>query len=99
MKHIIIIFIVFLMSTMGFAQTVTRNGDTFKVEQTSKSTENAITKFTWIDNKGISYPVYKSSRNSFYIIKISKKSGKEYKQYLPKDIQDQMAKELGIEKK
>lgn len=38
--------------------------------------------------KDVIYPVYKSKRGSYYIERTSKKSGKEYKQYLPKEITD-----------
>lgn len=33
------------------------------------------------------YKVYKSRKGAFYIWKVSKKSNKQYKYYLPKDIQ------------
>jgi len=32
--------------------------------------------------KGVKYPVYEGSKGGLYIIRTSKKSGKEYKQYL-----------------
>lgn len=40
----------------------------------------------------IKYPVFKSKSGAFYIWKISKKTGKKYKYYLPKDIQIQMGR-------
>ena len=40
----------------------------------------------------IKYPVFKSKSGSFYIWKTSKKTGKKYKYYLPKDIQIQMGR-------
>ena len=39
------------------------------------------------------YNVYKSKSGAFYIWKISKKTGKKYKYYLPKNIQKQMGRE------
>lgn len=41
----------------------------------------------------VKYPVFKSKSGAFYIWKTSKKTGKKYKYYLPKDIQVQMGRE------
>ena len=41
----------------------------------------------------IKYPVFKSKSGAFYIWKTSKKTGKKYKYYLPKEIQKQMGRE------
>ena len=38
------------------------------------------------------YKVYKSRNNAFYIWKVSKRSGKHYKNYLPKEIQIKMGR-------
>lgn len=40
----------------------------------------------------VKYPVFKSKSGAFYIWKTSKKTGKKYKYYLPKDIQVQMGR-------
>ena len=40
----------------------------------------------------IKYPVFKSKSGAFYIWKTSKKTGKKYKYYLPKEIQIQMGR-------
>ena len=39
------------------------------------------------------YDVYKSKSGAFYIWKVSKKTGKPYKYYLPKDIQIRMGRQ------
>ena len=54
------------------------------------------TKFTWEDKEGNKYPIYITKRGACYIIKVSKKTNKEYKQYLPKEIQAQIKKELKL---
>lgn len=41
------------------------------------------TKYTWKDKKGNEYPIYLSKNGKAYIIRVSKNTGKEYKQYLP----------------
>lgn len=52
--------------------------DTLKAE---KKTKDVKTKLT-LKKKGKTYPVYKSKRGAYYIIRISKKTNKAYKQYL-----------------
>ena len=80
------------------AQSVKRKGTTFVVTSSRKSTEPTKTKFTWKVGD-TEYPIYISSTGSCYIIKVSKKTGKEYKQYLPKEVCAEIAKETGIEYK
>lgn len=42
--------------------------------------------------QGIRYPVCKGKSGAFYIWKTSKKTGKKYKYYLPKEIQIRMGR-------
>lgn len=66
------------------SQNVERQGNTF-VQKKSKKETGAFTKTSYVytDTKGNSYPVYLSSTGKAYIVKVSKKTGKEYKQYIP----------------
>ena len=82
------------------AQTYTRSGNTF-ISSTGErvKTEPVKTKFTWKDRKGKEYPVYISKTGSCFVIKVSAKTGKEYKNYLGPEISQQICKELGIEYK
>ena len=41
------------------------------------------TEYIYTDNKGNSYPVWLSAKGKAFIIKVSKKTGKEYRQYVP----------------
>ena len=83
-----------------YAQSVERNGKTFtQVAASNKSSEPTKTEYTWKDSKGVEYPIYIGKSGACFVIKVSKKTGKEYKQYLPKDVSAQIAKELGIEYK
>ena len=75
---------------------VKREGNTFKVEQTSKASDTQ-TKYTWEDKDGNKYPIYITKKCACYIIKVSKKTDKEYKYYLPKNIQETIRKELNIQ--
>lgn len=56
------------------------------VEYIDSTTNDTYT----IKNK--KYNVYKSKSGAFYIWKISSKTNKKYKYYLPKDIQKQMGR-------
>ena len=90
-----IIYILLALFSININAEVKRVNDTFKVENTTKESDTK-TKFTWEDKQGNKYPIYITKRDSCYIVRISKKTNKEYKQYLPKDIQTQIKKELNI---
>lgn len=64
-------------------QDVVRQGNTFVQKKSSKNESSTKTSYVYKDSKGNSYPVYLSSTGKAYIIKVSKKTGKEYKQYVP----------------
>lgn len=74
---------------------VKREGNTFKVEQTTKESDTK-TQYTWVDKDGNVYPVFITKKGACYVLRTSKKTGKEYKYYLPKDIQETIKKELNI---
>lgn len=94
MKYIITLLTVLTMSVIGYADIV-RDGDTFKVETTSVN-KDTKTKYTWKDKEGNKYPIYITKKGACYVLRVSKKTGKEYKYYLPKDIQETIKKELNI---
>jgi hypothetical protein len=93
--RIIVTLIILLVSFISFAETK-REGNTFKTEQTSTSNDTQ-TKYTWEDKEGKQYPIYITKKGACYVKRISKKTGKEYKYYLPKDVQETIKKELGYE--
>lgn len=76
-------FIIFVAMCMvvkcSYAQDYTREGTTFKASKTPGAVK---TKYTWVDSNGTEYPIYLTAK-SCYVIKVSKKDGKEYKKYLP----------------
>lgn len=99
MKTFIISIVLCLFSVCAFSQDYKRDGKVFTKAQTEKvATPDVESGFTWED-KGVSYPIYVSKTGSCYIKKVSKKTGKEYKQYLGKEISAEICKELGIEYK
>lgn len=71
-----------------------RQGNVFKEDTTKVLKLDAKTKFEYEDSKGIKYPIYITKSGAVYVIKVSKKTGKEYKYYLPKDIKEAVNKEI-----
>lgn len=66
------------------AQNVTREGNTFvSTKKTSTKKEPIKTIYTYIDSDGKTYVIYLSPTGKAYIIKTSKKTGKQYRKYLP----------------
>ena len=95
MKKIILCMLLALFS-ININAEVKREGNTFKVEQTSKASDTQ-TKYTWEDKEGNKYPIFITKKGACYVLRTSKKTGKEYKYYLPKEIQAQIKQEIGIE--
>ena len=69
---------------------LTINAQTFKAPTVKVFTDTTTT-FTYQMPDKV-YKVYKSKSGAFYIWKVSKKTGKPYKMYLPKEIQIQMGR-------
>ena len=95
MKKLILCILLALFCITVNAE-VKREGDTFKVEQSTKVNDTK-TKFTWEDKEGNKYPIFITKKGACYILRVSKKTNKEYKYYLPKDIQETIKKELNIQ--
>ena len=92
-----LLLLVLAMGLAANAQTYTRSGNTFISSKGERvKTEPVKTKFIWKDNKVKEYPIYISSNGSCFIIKVSAKTGKEYKNYLGPEISKQICKELNI---
>ena len=98
MKKLIILAALFLTLNIN-AQEIKREGNTFSKANTTQVVEAKKTQFTWKDSKGIEYPIYIGPTGSTYIIKVSKKTGKEYRHYLGADVSTQICNALGIEYK
>lgn len=80
-----VISLFMMLAIPVFAQDyIKQNETTFVAKQKSKSAPTP-TEYTWVDSDGKSYPIYLSAKSAF-IIRKSKKSGKEYRKYLPKEI-------------
>lgn len=90
------------------AQNVKREGKTFIAESSrgSSSTKDVATTYTWKDSKGKEYPIFlhqysrgeKVGQWTTYVMRVSAKTGKEYKYYIPKgdEIAEQIRKESNL---
>lgn len=85
MKRFIICIIMMLSISLTIqAQSVQRQGNTFTQVSNKKSeAKETKTQYTYKDSKGNVYPVYLSTSGKAFIKKVSKKTGKEYKKYIP----------------
>lgn len=97
MKKLILFASLMLACYVVSAQEYKRNGKEFSIVKQEKSNSaDILTGYTWKDSKGDVYDIYISKKGSCYIIKTSKKTGKQYRQYLPKEVSNTIAEELGM---
>lgn len=88
MKRIFTILLTLLLvSTYSFSQN-------FVASTKEKSAFTDTTTTYTYQIQDTKYPVFKSKNNAFYIWKVSKKTNKKYKYYLPKEIQIQMGRKF-----
>lgn len=92
----IIIACIIMCATPSYSQDkreVKREGNTISLVKGAKETQKPVETGLFYEGKGgEKYPIYKSSKGSFYILRVSKKTGKEYKYYLPKEVQEELKK-------
>lgn len=84
MKKFIIILLLLIGGISAQAQTTfTKDVNGNLVPKTEvKAKEPAKDTGMKVTIKEIEYPVYQGSKGGYYILRISKKSGKEYKSYI-----------------
>ena len=84
MKKVAIIALM-LISGLAYGQEAKytiKGNEIVKVEQPAKTKKGDVkTELTHLI-KGETFPVYQGAKGSYYIIRKSKKTGKEYRQYL-----------------
>lgn len=78
-------------------QVISRQGDNFTFVKSPKQ-KPVKTKFTFTDSHGEIYSIFVNHNGKCYISKVSKKSGKEYRQYLGDSISTQICREIVWEK-
>lgn len=85
MKKQIATALVVLISIGANGQVnVTRDsvGNFHAMTKARKPSVNKKTEYTYTDAKGKEYPVYEGASGKYYIIRVSSKTGNEYKQYI-----------------
>lgn len=91
-KNINSIIIIALMILFAYIGASSAKGDNFKAPEKEKvEFKDSTTNHTY-EIKEIKYPVFRSKNGAFYIWKTSNKTGKKYKYYLPKEIQEKMGR-------
>lgn len=66
-----------------YAETVKSGNKFTQVTNRKSSSKETKTEYIYEDSKGVEYPIWLSSTGKAFIKKVSKKTGKGYKQYLP----------------
>jgi len=66
------------------AQNVTRDaqGNYTAAPSEARTERDSVTGLSYTDAQGKIFPVYKGAKGSHYVCRVSKKSGKFYRQYL-----------------
>lgn len=71
---------------------------TFKSKaKTRKASQPIATPYYWEDAKGEKHPIFMTKNGACFVYKTSKKTGKEYRYYLPKDIRTEINKLMSNE--
>lgn len=80
------------------AQSVVRKGNTFEqvLKRESSTSTAQKTPFTYKDSKGKVYPIFITKNGRCFVMKVSSKTGKEYKMYLKEEICREICKEMRI---
>lgn len=102
MKHFITLLVCVLTLAIipikGEAQNCVLKGKTFEQVNSPKTSKQkdmgTKTPYTFKAKDGKEYPIYTSKQGKAFIWRVSKKTGKQYKQYLP-----EVTKQLQSQKK
>lgn len=85
---LLMVCLAIICSTPSSAQNVKRQGNTF-IEQVDSAQTKTLkgkvyeTDYIYIDRQGHAYTIYLSSNGNAFINKVSEKSGRKYRKYLP----------------
>lgn len=99
MKKVLVMLVLLLgLTAPTYSQNFEKHGTEFVQTKTTRTkSEPEKTTYTWKDSKGNVYPIYISNTGSCFVLKVSAKTGKEYRYYLGKEISAAICKELGRE--
>jgi len=81
----IAIYLMFFCCATAQGQNVVRKGNTFIEQPTDTASRPKAKKtgYVYVEKDGQAYPVWVSSKGKYFIIKVSKRTGNEYRKYLP----------------
>lgn len=104
MKHIITLLVCVLTLAIipikGEAQNCVLKGKTFEQVDSPKTSKQkdmgTKTPYTFRAKDGKEYPIYISKQGKAFIWRISKKTGKQYKQYLPEVTKELQKKKVNV---
>ena len=85
-RLMVMVALVFMGATFVYSQgEIKREGTTFVQVKSDKVTlkNDTKTQYTYKASDGKVYPIYLSKNGKAFIVRVSKKTGREYKQYLP----------------
>lgn len=88
MKKVIFVLGLILASSVTFAQakvTKDANGNFVVLKSAKKPSNDKRTGQTFTTSQGDKFDVWESEKGKLYVIRTSKESGKEYRQYLKVD--------------
>ena len=90
------VFAMCLLSVCTQAQTnYTINGTTYEAQAKSKTSSAIETGYTYKVG-GKEYPIFLSKNGRAYIMRVSGKTGQEYKHYLGEEISRDLCNKLGV---
>lgn len=78
-----LVYFMFFICATAQAQSVQRQGNTFIAVDTTTTVKYHETDLLYVDKDKKVYNIYMSQNGSAFIFKISKKTGKKYRKYLP----------------
>lgn len=89
------------MTVCGYSQEsrqVRQEGKNFIQVQTTRSKGEPVnTGYTFTDSKGVTYPIFMGNSGSCFIVRVSKKTGNEYRMYLGEEVSRKICSALGHE--
>lgn len=87
-----------MSSAQAQSESFKVQGTTYTAVMTSKGRDvraNAEqTAYTWQDTKGRTYPIWIARTGSCFVIRVSGKTGNEYRQYLGKEVSADICKRM-----
>lgn len=99
-KVFIAAMMLFSLSTVSQAQSIVRTGNVFKQTSSSSSRSKAdtlVTSFKYEDSKGKQYPIIVNKASGrCWVWKISGKTGRPYKFYVPEEVCRSVCREHSI---